>query len=260
MKKSALLLSCLLMLSVSIAYAEQVNTPLPASAITGSGQLANDKIKPQQWLKDTGAVLISPKDWGPSDWSRFVLYGGLTYLIHENDDHIQSWFQENRSKKTNKLAEVGNAFPVAGAIYLTGTYFSGDDQQRRFAATGLESMTIALLAAEVISVAANRDRPNGENRSFPSSHTAAAFALATVIADEYRDEDKTLPYLAYGLATLTAYGRLNDNKHWGADVVAGALIGHYTAKSVAKLNASRELRLQPYVSTYARGIVVSKQF
>lgn len=120
-------------------------------------------------------------------------------------------------------------------------------------------MAIALLTTEVISFAADRDRPDGSSRSFPSSHTAAAFALATVIADEYRN-DKTVSYLAYGFATMTAYGRLNDNKHWGADVVAGALIGHYTAKQVGKLNASRKLRVQPYTASDTRGVVVSKQF
>lgn len=260
MKKKVILLVSLLMLSISSAYAEHAEVSSPAPLIAKTGQMGNDQIQSKAWIEDTGKVLTSPKHWDSADWSRFALYGGLTYLIHENDDHIQNWFQEKRSKKTNKIADVGNAFPVAGAIYLTGTYFSGNEQQQNFAAKGLESMTIALLTTEVISLAANRDRPNGEHRSFPSSHTAAAFALATVIADEYRDDNKTVPYLTYGLATLTAYGRLNDNKHWGADVIAGALIGHYTAKTVGKLIASKNLQLQPYVTSDTRGVVVSKQF
>jgi hypothetical protein len=263
MKKRVALFICLLMfglLSMSIANAEQAKTPSPVLSITEAGQMDNGRIDPEQWLSDTGAVLTSPKHWDSANWNRFALYGGLTYLIYENDDHIQDWFQEGRSKKTNKIADVGNSFPTAGAVYLTGTYFLGNERQRQVAVTGLESMGIALLTTEVLTLAAHRDRPNGDDRSFPSSHTAAAFALATVIADEYRDDDKTVPYLAYGLATLTAYSRLNDNRHWGSDVVAGALIGYYTAKTVGRINNSRNFQLQPYVSSDKRGVVLSKQF
>jgi hypothetical protein len=263
MRKLVITFSCLLivgLLSVSVTSAEQTKTSIPIPNSSEFGQTSNERIKPRQWMADTGAVLTSPKHWDSANWNRFLLYGGLTYLTYENDDHIQHWFQERRSKKTNNIANIGNAFPAAGVIYLTGTYFFGNEQQRNFAVDGLESVGIALLTTEAISLATRRDRPNGESKSFPSSHTAAAFALATVIADEYRDDDKAVPFLAYGLATLTAYGRLNDNRHWGADVLAGALIGHYTGKTVRKIHESKILKLQPYVHSNTRGIVVSQQF
>lgn len=258
MIKRIMLLVCLGLLAINLAFAGEAQA-VPADLTVTPANQTNDRVQPKQWLQDTGAVWTSPKGWDSADWGRFALYGGLTYLVHEKDDHLQKRFQERRSKKTDRIADVGNAFPVVGAVYLTGAYLSGNERQRSFAARGLESMAIALLTTEVISFAADRDRPDGSSRSFPSSHTAAAFALATVIADEYRN-DKTVSYLAYGFATMTAYGRLNDNKHWGADVVAGALIGHYTAKQVGKLNASRKLRVQPYTASDTRGVVVSKQF
>jgi len=243
-----------------IANDAQAETSTTIPLTTKNDQTSRDRIKPQQLLKATGEVLTSPTHWDTANWNRFLLLSGVTYLTYKNDSHIQNWFQEKRSKNTNNIANIGNAFPVVGVAYLTGTYFLGNEQQRTFAVNGLESMGIAVLSTEVINFATNRKRPDGKKDSFPSSHTAAAFALATVIADEYGDNDKTVPYLAYGLATLTAYGRLNDNRHWGSDVVAGALIGHYTAKTVGKINGSRNFRLQPYINSNQKGMVISKQF
>ena len=41
-----------------------------------------------------------------------------------------------------------------------------------------------------------------------------------------------IPILAYSLATLTAYGRINGNYHWGSDVLMGAAIGYFTSRLV----------------------------
>src|SRR4051794_9112890 len=57
--------------------------------------------------------------------------------------------------------------------------------------------------------------------SFPSGHSAAAFAFATGVGD-------VLPGAAIplrGLATLVAYSRVHTGVHYPGDVVAGALIG-----------------------------------
>jgi membrane-associated phospholipid phosphatase len=42
--------------------------------------------------------------------------------------------------------------------------------------------------------------------------------------------------LAYGIATLTALSRVNDNAHWASDVFFGAIIGYFTAKAIMALN------------------------
>lgn len=263
MKKLVTLVVCLLLGLVAMNATAKANQEEPPATIPFTNkneQPSSDRISSQQLLKDTKEVLTSPKHWDTKNWNNFLLLSGLTYLTYKNDNHIQSWSQEKRSKSTNNIANIGNAFPVVGAAYLTSTYFWGNEKQRSFAVTGLESMGIAVLSTEVISATTSRNRPNGKNNSFPSTHTAAAFALATVISDEYGKDDKAIPYLAYGLATLTAYGRLNDNKHWGSDVVAGALIGHYTAKTVKKLHDSKTFQVNPYINSDQRGLVISKSF
>lgn len=58
--------------------------------------------------------------------------------------------------------------------------------------------------------------------SFPSSHTAHAFAMATVLADRYGLGVGTI---AYTLATGVGAARIIQERHWGSDVVAGAALG-----------------------------------
>lgn len=71
-----------------------------------------------------------------------------------------------------------------------------------------------------------RDRPDGSNQlSFPSGHTAFAFAGATILDAEYGSRYPWLSAAGYGVATLTAVGRVLNNRHWATDVVAGAGVG-----------------------------------
>ncbi|HKV74019.1 MAG TPA: phosphatase PAP2 family protein [Gemmatimonadales bacterium] len=66
--------------------------------------------------------------------------------------------------------------------------------------------------------------------AFPSGHTSVAFALATSASDEIHRTWATIPL--YIIATGTGLSRLNDDKHWFSDVVAGAALGFTSAKFV----------------------------
>ena len=67
--------------------------------------------------------------------------------------------------------------------------------------------------------------------SFPSGHTAGAFAAATVFAMEYRDRP-LVPIIAYGSASLIGFSRITENKHWVSDVLAGAALGLLSGRQV----------------------------
>lgn len=78
---------------------------------------------------------------------------------------------------------------------------------------------------------ADRPRPDGSNNySFPSGHTANAFAAAEFLNQEYRDVSPWIGYAGYTVATATGALRLYNNKHWLSDVVAGAGIGIASTK------------------------------
>ncbi|WP_144038272.1 phosphatase PAP2 family protein [Soonwooa buanensis] len=70
------------------------------------------------------------------------------------------------------------------------------------------------------------ERPDGSNNlSFPSGHTAFAFATAQFMFQEYQDDNFWLSLTGYPFAVFTGIYRTLNDKHWVGDVVAGAGIG-----------------------------------
>jgi membrane-associated phospholipid phosphatase len=61
--------------------------------------------------------------------------------------------------------------------------------------------------------------------SFPSGHTIAAFAVATVISRRY-PHHRWVPFVAYGLAGAVGFSRMTLSAHFPSDVFAGAALGY----------------------------------
>lgn len=71
-----------------------------------------------------------------------------------------------------------------------------------------------------------RERPNmAGDYSFPSGHTAEAFASAEFMRMEYRHVSAWYGVAGYVMALTTGYLRMYNNKHYFSDVVAGAGVG-----------------------------------
>lgn len=81
-----------------------------------------------------------------------------------------------------------------------------------------------------LKLSVNAKRPNGGHYSFPSGHTATAFAAAPVLARHFGPK---IGYPAYGLAVLTGLARMEDRKHYLSDVLAGAAIGFVIGREVS---------------------------
>lgn len=74
----------------------------------------------------------------------------------------------------------------------------------------------------VLKYTVNETRPNGGARSFPSGHAAAAFTGAEFIRKEYGWQWAAPAYLAAG---FVAWSRVEADKHYTHDVLAGAAVG-----------------------------------
>jgi hypothetical protein len=107
-------------------------------------------------------------------------------------------------------------------------------------------------------------RPDGSDHySFPSGHTANAFAGAEFLRREYKDVSPWYGIAGYAVAATTGYLRMYNNKHWFGDVMAGAGVGilstnlaYYLYPSVNKLFINKKTNSTTIIlPTYQQGAV-----
>lgn len=179
-----------------------------------------------------------------------VLAGALSLgvVVFQNDREIMDFVQENQTETTQTVASIGNILGREAILPLAaGSYFVGAVMKNgKLKKVGLFTVGAGLatqIVTEVFKKSLGRVRPNGSddpydffeegNKSFFSGHASAAFSVATVIAEVYKDKP-LVPYLAYGVAAMTAYARMHEQKHWATDVLAGAIAGHLVTKIIMR--------------------------
>ena len=180
-------------------------------------QSASGTPSAPEWMKATavvgGVVLASALSDKPVD--RFV-------KKHQNSTSFRNW------------DKLGKAMPFALVGAAGAAFALGDDRMQNTGLISMQSVAAATGLALVGKYAVGRARPNeergpwtsvgsGKNRSdasFPSGHSAIAFAAVTPFAKEY-----DAPWL-YSVAALGAAGRVVGRKHWVSDTVAGGFLGY----------------------------------
>jgi hypothetical protein len=96
-----------------------------------------------------------------------------------------------------------------------------------------------IMSASVLSLKSitQVERPDASGfNSFPSGHTATAFAGAEFLWQEYKGVSIWYGISGYIIATGTGAFRIYNNKHWLTDVVAGAGIGILSTKVAYWIN------------------------
>jgi membrane-associated phospholipid phosphatase len=188
----------------------------------------------------------------------------LGLVVFNQDQELMDFVQDHKTVTTEKITSVGNLLGREAILpIVAGSYFLGvvlkDGKLKQVGLLSVAAGLAAQIVTEGFKVGFSRKRPIADagpyafyekgNKSFFSGHSVGAFSLATVIAETYKD-NKIIPYVAYGLATLTAYSRMHDRKHWATDVLAGAIMGHLITKATIRLmnNDSRAGGFQIYPS------------
>ena len=121
--------------------------------------------------------------------------------------------------KTTEYIGTGLAYIIPATAYGSTFYMDDFDGQVQF----YKSIAASTATTFTLKYTVKRERPDGSNdRSFPSAHTMFAFQGATFIHQRY---GFTYSIAAYLGAVFVGYSRIEADKHYLGDVLAGAAIG-----------------------------------
>lgn len=176
----------------------------------------------------------------------FVAVAGVAFA---NDRAISREIGGHRSSLGNAVADLGNGLGDGVIVYpalalgmaagkLAGSEGLFGTSWRAFKSTALAGLSVIVLKTSI-----GRQRPwqspddpyvfhpfRFKDNALPSGHTAVSFALAASLAAETSDHWSDAAF--FGLASLTAFGRINYDKHWASDTVVGAGIGILSARLI----------------------------
>jgi membrane-associated phospholipid phosphatase len=252
---------------------ETLGTPSDISPLAAP---VEDVFKKNYWfllVLDTKEVFTAPVRWDSRDW---LIFGGIAAgigTVMAFDEQIERGIRHARSDTMTAVFDnvqpFGNeyAIGVVGAFYVAGEIFKDPKAKN----TALDSIAASAIASGILTnslkYVVGRGRPTDNKGaydfepfsgrdSFSSGHTTEAFALASVITDHY--PDAWVQFTAYGLAGTVGYARLNNNRHWPSDVLAGAVVGTFVGKTVVRFNRNhRKVQLQPIVGPDIRGAEIA---
>jgi undecaprenyl-diphosphatase len=134
------------------------------------------------------------------------------------------------AQSARRVSELGTPQVLLPILILSALL--GNRTDRTIARDGIGAMVKATVATRLLKIAFGRVRPRDSGQgvfrgpsfrhdSFPSGHTALAFAVAS----SYANHRPNSSGLVYGLASLVGYSRVASRAHWPSDVWGGALVG-----------------------------------
>lgn len=127
--------------------------------------------------------------------------------------------------------------PAASVYALNAFGVKGKNNMRDRSLIFVTSYVIMASTVLGLKSITHEERPDGSSKnSFPSGHTATAFAGAEFLWQEYKDKSIWYGIAGYAVATGTGLFRIYNNRHWLTDVAAGAGIGILSTKIAYWLN------------------------
>ena len=214
----------------------------------------------------SGDSIVAPRHAAWVTRNEALAFGAATVAtisLGPFDHPISNEFIEPGWERRRRLHQVasdvaffgGDGPFVMSAAILAGTELTGPVGLRRFAAHNVEAIALATILAGIGKGISGRALPgvrtkhafelgrgfhdsNGPFVSFPSGHTAAAFAMAATIAGEVERSDsahaRLVDWLAYGGATAVGVARVAQRMHWPSDLPMAAFIGTWSGRVIQR--------------------------
>lgn len=207
-------------------------------------------------LSDAWNITKSPIGWRTRQWLTFAGVAGVAAgLIYLGDETLRK-----RATASNRFRHFGGKIDflsdgtafvaLTGGFLVAGSLFR--DKEIETAKLLMESAAIGYGYSTGLKYLVGRRRPgptgardfdpfSGE-LSMPSGETTHAFAMASVIAEQYPNWPVRIA--SYGLASCVAAGRIARDDHWTSDVFVAAALGTFVGKSVSWLHRKRARRAE----------------
>lgn len=204
---------------------------IAACALSSVSVFAQDVSLPpalQDNLSSRESISFASRLW-KSEITKTLLAGfALTRLSLQFDTDAR-YESTTKTWAESDAVDAGDSFGNGGYLAALGAatwgygLLSGNSDVRGTGSSMMKGLVLDALVVASLKSAVGRTRPDGsDTRSFPSGHTSGAFTVSTILA---RRHGLAVGIPAFGLATFTAVARMEDNRHYLSDVVAGAAIG-----------------------------------
>jgi len=189
-------------------------------------------------LRDQKAIWTAPLRLHRADAKWMVPSGvGLMALITTDRITGDEISEFDRLVKPSKIMSYPGSSYGAGAVAATFYLVGRKNHDARARETGIlsaEAYVDSQLVVHALKGITQRARPQtGRERSeffdggnsFPSGHSASAWAVAAIVANEYHDR-RVVQVAAYGIATAVSLARFTGQKHYLSDVLIGSGLGY----------------------------------
>ena len=144
-------------------------------------------------------------------------------IAEERDEHLFGF--------ENHLDDYAQFLPFAAIYGLEWTGMKPRTDIKNRTAILIKGQILNLGMVYILKKSLKETRPDGTAYSFPSGHTANVFAGATMLAMEYGENHRWVPYAAYAAAGGVGIMRMANNKHYISDVLFGAGLGILSMKA-----------------------------
>ena len=229
------LLPVILLATAIAAHAQTLPQPAPSPTASPAPSLEHEFFK--NILRDQKAIWTAPLHIERSD-AKWMVPSAIGLGALFTTDRITG---DEMNEATGQLA-ASRGISQAGSIYALGgaatTFYLLGRKEHNYRAreTGLlsaEAMVNSLIVEGALKEITQRARPaDGVERSeffdggssFPSGHSTQVWAVATVVANEYKHR-RAVQVAAYGVAAAVSVARFTAQKHYISDVVAGSALG-----------------------------------
>jgi membrane-associated phospholipid phosphatase len=193
----------------------------------------------------------------PSLDSAIILsMGGLTALAgHPHDTRVSRSFSGSTSMRGpfsagDTIGAATTQLAGAFATYSIGR-MTGNPHVATIGADLVRAQLVSQTMTQVLKLGAQRTRPDGTSLSFPSGHTASAFATAAVL-QRHLGWKAGIP--AYAVAGYVAASRVQVQRHYLSDVAFGAAIGMIAGRTVTIGRGTARFEVSPAAAPGGAGV------